>query len=445
MRKFLLFSVLCFLTAMISWQGNAFAYQGGGTSKTTVKKLFVDPSDMMVSFDFQNVSIADVIRMIARVSNMNVLIGSGVKGTVTMKMHDVPLKDVFSIILEAYGLGMVRKDGIYYINSSQDIESVITAERKEKFISEPKITKVVPINYVSPNGLISKVQPVLSPGGTVLYDKSLHSLIITDIRENVDTALNLLKMLDKKTPQVEIAAKIVEVETQYTKQLGINWNGNFYSPKTTTGLGPVNFIGGETSGVPAGPGLSPTLTTQANAGTLSIGIVNADISINATLQALQALTKANTLASPKVVVLNNQTATIEKGETVYLPGVAGVGAVAAPQAITGQISLNITPHIMDNGDVKLVINATNNAVSAAPLVQGASATVTTESANSTVIIKSGQTIAIGGVYQLDKSTVTTGVPVLEDIPLFGWLFKANNISYTKDELLIFVTPRIIKS
>ena len=146
-----------------------------------------------------------------------------------------------------------------------------------------------------------------------------------------------------------------------------------------------------------------------------------------------------------MVVLNNQTATIEKGETVYLPGVAGVGAVAAPQAITGQISLNITPHIMDNGDVKLVINATNNAVSAAPLVQGASATVTTESANSTVIIKSGQTIAIGGVYQLDKSTVTTGVPVLEDIPLFGWLFKANNISYTKDELLIFVTPRIIKS
>ena len=410
-----------------------------------IKRFFVDPADMKVSFDFQNASVTDVIRMIARVSDMNVLIGSGVKGTVTMKMHGVPLRDVLSVVMEAYGLGMVKKDGIYYINSSSSIASAAAAEERASQVSEHKITRIVPVNYVSVTGLIPKIKSVLSPGGKALYDKSLHAILISDIPENVEQAEKLVKMLDKRTPEVEIVAKMVEVSKNYSNQLGINWNASYFgaAPASSNAAVTPNYFGGETTGSPAGPGLSPSLTTQAAAGTFTVGILNSYASINATLQALESLSKAKSIASPKVVVLNNETATIEKGQTLYLPGVAGVGATAAPQAITAQISLQITPHIMSNGNVKLVINSSNNTV--APPVSGAQATLDTESANSTVIIKNGQTVVIGGVYQMSKTVTNNGIPGLMSIPLLGWLFKSQNISYSKDELLIFITPKIIKS
>ena len=416
-----------------------------GGSPQTVKKFFLDPKDMRVSFDFQNASVVDVIRMIAKVSDMNVLIGSDVKGTVTMKMKDVPLKNILSLVLEAYGLGMVKKDGIYYINSTGTIASVVSAEKKARAVSEHKVTRLIPVNYVSATGLISKVKSVLSSQGKVIYDKSLHSLLITDIPNHVAKAVRLVKMLDKRTPEVEIVAKMVEVSKNYSNQLGINWSGSYLGSAPTSSNAAVspNYFSGETTGTPSGPGLSPTLTTQPSAGTLTVGILNSYASINATLQALESLSKAKSIASPKVVVLNNQTATIEKGQTLYLPGVAGVGATAAPQAITAQISLQITPHIMANGNVKLVINSSNNTV--APPVSGAQATLDTESANSTVIIKNGQTVVIGGVYQMSKTVTNNGIPGLMSIPLLGWLFKSQNISYSKDELMIFITPRIINS
>ncbi len=449
-RKLYLMPVMffiVFLTAsflFVPFYGSSVAYSK--SVPPPVKKLFIDPSTMMVSFDFQNAKLSDVIRMIAKVSNMNVLIGSNVKGTVTMKMHHVPLKDVFAVIMEAYGLGMVKKDGIYYINSSSSIATVIAAEKNSAAISEHKITKIVPVNYVSAAGLMSKIKTVLSPQGKIMFDKSLHALIITDIPKNVKKAVSLVKRLDTKTPEVEITAKMVEVDKTYLNELGINWEGS-YGPAaapTMNGLSP-NYLAGQLSGSPAGPGLTPTSTTTPAPGTFSVGIVNelGIGSITATLQALKDLTKAKTIASPRVVVLNNQSATIAKGETLYLPGVAGVGAVAAPTAITAQISLNITPHIMANGHVKLVINSTNNTI--APPVPGAQATLDTESANSTVILKNGDTVVLGGVYQLSKIVSTGGIPLLMDIPLLGWLFKSQNVNYSKDELLIFVTPHIIKS
>ena len=423
------------------------AYAGqktdGGVSGSGVKKFFVDPSDMKVSFNFQNANVSDVIRMIAKVSDMNVLIGSNVKGTVTMKMKDVPLKNILSLILEAYGLGMIKKDGIYYINSTGTIATVVSSEKKARAISEHKVTRLVPVNYVSASGLMAKVKSVLSSQGRVVYDKSLHSLLITDIPNRVARAVRLVKMLDKRTPEVEIIAKMVEVQKNYSNQLGINWNGSYLgaAPASSNAAVTPNYFSGQTTGNPAGPGLSPTLTTAAAANTFTVGILNSYASINATLEALESLSRAKSIASPKVVVLNNQTATIEKGQTLYLPGVAGVGATAAPQAITAQISLQITPHIMANGNVKLVINSSNNTV--APPVSGAQATLDTESANSTVIIKNGQTVVIGGVYQMSKTVSNSGVPGLMSIPLLGWLFKTRSVSYSKDELMIFITPRII--
>ncbi len=439
-----IFILFFILSAGISLS-SAYAGQNtdGGGNGSGVKKFFVDPSDMRVSFNFQNANVSDVIRMIAKVSDMNVLIGSNVKGTVTMKMKDVPLKNILSLILEAYGLGMIKKDGIYYINSTGTIATVVSSEKKARAISEHKVTRLVPINYVSASGLMAKVKSVLSSQGRVVYDKSLHSLLITDIPNRVARAIRLVKMLDKRTPEVEIVAKMVEVSKNYSNELGINWNGSYLgaAPASSNAAVTPNYFSGQTTGNPAGPGLSPTLTTSAAAGTFTVGILNSYASINATLEALESLSRAKSIASPKVVVLNNQTATIEKGQTLYLPGVAGVGATAAPQAITAQISLQITPHIMANGNVKLVINSSNNTV--APPVSGAQATLDTESANSTVIIKNGQTVVIGGVYQMSKTVSNSGVPGLMSIPLLGWLFKTRSVSYSKDELMIFITPRII--
>ncbi|MHB8232624.1 MAG: type IV pilus secretin PilQ [bacterium] len=416
-------------------------YVNSVSKQGTVKSLFVDPADMKVSFDFQNASVADVIRMIAKVSNMNVLIGSGVKGTVTMKMHNVPLKNVMSIVMEAYGLGMVKRDGIYYINSTGTIASVVSAEKKAKAISEHKITKIVPINYVSATGLMDKIKTVLSSEGKVMYDKSLHSLLITDIPNHVARAVKLVKMLDKRTPEVEIVAKIVEVSTEYSNSLGINWNGNVTIPPAAA----VASYGAPSFVTPTFTGPSFNGQASTSAGTFTVGILNHNgVDLSATLSALESLSKAKTISSPKVVVLNNQQANIEKGETIYYPGAASItGAPGTLITVNANLSLAITPHIMANGNVKLKINATNDT----PVNFSGTAppSLETQSVTSTVIVDNGSTVVLGGVYTTTKNVVNSGIPGLMSIPLLGWFFKTRNVTHNKDELLIFITPRIINN
>ncbi len=434
-----------------------YAGQGGGSgtavaapagsSPQTVKKFFLDLTDMRVSFDFQNASVVDVIRMIAKVSDMNVLIGSDVKGTVTMKMKNVPLKNILSLILEAYGLGMVKKDGMYYINSTGTIASVISAEKKSRAISEHKVTRLVPINYVSASGLMAKVKSVLSSQGRVVYDKSLHSLLITDIPNRVARAVRLVKMLDKRTPEVEIVAKMVEISRQYSSQLGVNWNGNVSVPPsadiTNTSYAPL-FTSTST---PAFSGPSFGGYAASNAGTFSVGILNHNgVNFNATLSALESLQKLKYIASPKVIVLNNENAVMSKTVTSNFE-IAGTtpGAVGTMQSVSVPITLNVTPHIMANGMIKLNINASNSSIIPPPNgVSGANISQNTQTITSDVIIKNGQTVVIGGVYTSSKSTSNSGIPGLMDIPLLGWLFKSKTIQNTKDELLIFITPKIIK-
>ena len=434
-KRKLLFASFIFMLFFVLSAGITLssAYAGQKTDGGGVKKFFVDPSDMRVSFNFQNANVSDVIRMIAKVSNMNVLIGSNVKGTVTMKMKDVPLKNILSLILEAYGLGMIKKDGIYYINSTGTIATVVSSEKKARAISEHKVTRLVPINYVSASGLMTKVKSVLSSQGSVVYDKSLHSLLITDIPSRVARAVRLVKMLDKRTPEVEIIAKMVEVDKNYTNNLGINWSGNIAIPPT---VGSPSFSGQASS-------------SGGTGGTFTIGILNHNgVNFNATLNALASLSKEKSIASPKVVVLNNETATIGKtlNLSYILPPTGGVGGTSTIQSVSLPITLQITPHIMANGNVKLSINFTNTTAVAPPSV-GIGVTPTTstdqETINSTVIVNNGQTVVIGGVYVVSRTVTNSGIPGLMSIPLLGWLFKARNILNQKDELLIFITPKII--
>ena len=442
-----IFILFFILSAGISLS-SAYAGQNtdGGGNGSGVKKFFVDPSDMRVSFNFQNANVSDVIRMIAKVSDMNVLIGSNVKGTVTMKMKDVPLKNILSLILEAYGLGMIKKDGIYYINSTGTIATVVSSEKNARAISEHKVTRLIPINYVSASGLMAKVKSVLSSQGRVVYDKSLHSLLITDIPNRVARAIRLVKMLDKRTPEVEIVAKMVEVDKHYTNNLGITWGGNVTVPPAAgvASYGAPAFVNPSFAG--------PSFNGQASssAGTFTVGILNHNgVNFNATINALESLSKAKSIASPKVVVLNNEPATIGKTISLsYILPATGVGGTSTMQSVTLPITLQITPHIMANGNVKLAINFSNTVAVAPPSV-GIGVTPTTstdqETINSTVIVNNGQTVVIGGVYQMSKTVTNSGIPGLMSIPLLGWLFKSQNINHTKDELLIFITPRIINS
>jgi type IV pilus assembly protein PilQ len=341
---------------------------------------------------------------------------------------------------------MIKKDGIYYINSTGTIATVVSSEKKARAISEHKVTRLVPINYVSASGLMAKVKSVLSSQGRVVYDKSLHSLLITDIPNRVARAIRLVKMLDKRTPEVEIIAKMVEVDKDYTNNLGITWGGNVTVPPAAgvASYGAPAFVNPSFAG--------PSFNGQASssAGTFTVGILNHNgVNFNATINALESLSKAKSIASPKVVVLNNEPATIGKTISLsYILPATGVGGTSTMQSVTLPITLQITPHIMANGNVKLAINFSNTVAVAPPSV-GIGVTPTTstdqETINSTVIVNNGQTVVIGGVYQMSKTVTNSGIPGLMSIPLLGWLFKSQNINHTKDELLIFITPRIINS
>ena len=409
-----------------------------------------------LSMDFQSVDIKNIFRIIAEVSGYNLVLSPDVRGTVNVRLVDVPWNKAFELILKNNALGRVCEGNI--------IRVVPNATLLAAQVAEPLVTEMIRVNYAIIADMVQNLAGLKSLRGSITADTRTNTLILTDIPEKVDEMISVIKTLDVKTPQVMIESKIVEVARNFNQELGIQWgayterqdfgntNGFPAIIRTGGGAGTTNgrTIRLQNDTTIAASGLDPGLIvdlgipgTAAGQFGVTLATRNGDHALDIQLEALEAQGKSRTLATPKVTTLDNIEAKIQSGRRFpVITSSANEGDKV--EFVDANLELKVTPHITADENIYMKISATQNTADFANSV-GGSPSINTKEAFTEVLVANGATTVLGGLYVKTESETRTNVPFFADIPFLGYLFKNRVEADEINELLIFVTPTIVRS
>ncbi len=411
-----------------------------------------------ISLDFKEVEISDVLRLIADVSELNIIAGDEVKGEVTIRLVDVPWDQALDVILLTKALGFVRVGNVLRIAPSDLLKAEEEArlqERRAKEKLEDLVVKLQPVNYGNVKEIAKMVSKLLSARGTVDVDARTNTLIIKDINSVIDEATALVKAIDTQTPQVLIESKIVEANLDFSRELGSVWafgtqplvDGFDESSGDRQDLGGNDFrlhdnpllIGDETMN---NVSVSNPITSVAN-GLLDIGAFLLDEKLNVELQiqAAESNGEGKVISSPRVVTLDNRRATIEQG--VSIPFQTFENGDAKLEFIDAVLKLDVTPHITADRSIIMKVEVQRNAPDDSVQTPTGSPAIAKNEATTETLVRDGQTLVIGGIYVVQKGKRSSSVPYLDEIPILGNAFKNNEVRDVRKELLVFVTPRIV--
>jgi type IV pilus assembly protein PilQ len=403
-----------------------------------------------VSLDFKDVEIADVLRLIAEVSDLNIIAGDEVSGNVTIRLVEVPWDQALDVILMTKGLGFVRVGNVLRIAPSEVLkaeEEVRLQERRNKEKLEDLEVKLLPVNYAAVKDVVGLVKRLLSARGTVNLDERTNTLIIKDISSVIDEASALIAAIDTQTPQVMIEAKIVEANLGFSRELGSVWGiqtQQFNDPfdpgsgqRTDLGSEDLTFIDNNSLVF-----ANPITSVPTGVATLGALILDQDFRIDAQIQAAEATGDGKIISSPRIVTLDNKQAKIEQG--VSIPFQTFEGGDAKLEFIDAVLSLVVTPHITADESIIMEIEVTRNAPDDTVSTPTGSPAIAKNVAETETLVRDGQTLVLGGIYTITKSQRQSRIPYLHRIPVLGNLFRNTEVTDARKELLVFVTPRIIR-
>lgn len=391
-----------------------------------------DGQERQFSLEFRDLELRDVLKILAQESGRNIIIPDSITGRVTLSLDKITLTDALDVILRSHGLGYITDKGVIRIVKFSEAE----------LAGEELLTEVITVNYARAADLVSQIKGILTPRGTVSVDPRTNSFIIKDIKKGLEDAKRLIQRLDPITPQVLIEARIVEASSNFLRSLGIQWGGRYASDNNT-------ITGGSSLGT-APSGNSFAVNLPANGPTsgigMSIGSLNKNLVLDVQLSAAEKTGDVKIISTPKVATVNNRPATVSSGieYSVKTTTIAsGAQATQGTTSVSATTSLTVTPQISADGHILLTIGASRDEPDFSRLVDGIPG-IARKNANTTVLVKDGETTVIGGLYRNSKGVTNTSVPFLSKIPVIGWLFKSKSNVEENEELLIFITPRIIR-
>ena len=406
--------------------------------------------------DFQDADINDILRLIAEVGKVNIIAGGDVQGKITTRMTDVPWDQALDVILKINGLAQERSGNIIRVAPLEKF----TNERQERLKArvtevqaEPLVTRIVPANYAAAKDLRPNLEKLLSRRGTIIIDARTNTMIITDTQASLDAVLALIEKLDRPTPQVMIEARIVESSRTFLRELGIQLGLAHSQITNQTFPNRIDVRGGVPAATNAGGLTPPTapanflLDLPAAVGLGSGGAIGFSLAsiggsiLDAQLSALESSGRGKIISSPKIATLDNTEAQIQSGRKIPVATVSAEGT--RTEFVDANITLKVTPHVTPNEFIGMKITATKNEADFTQQVNGIP-TITTREANTDMLVKDGDTVVIGGLYRRNIQSNRSGVPGLSNIPVLGWLFRKESQRDDSDELLIFLTPRIIR-
>ena len=463
------------------------AKTGEGERTGVAPEKATDPlkslSNEKVTLKMRQADVKAVIRALARVSNKNILIKNEVKGDISVDFDNVPWSQAFNSILRTQGLSYVLEGDIIRILSLEDMEQstrMSAAQEKKKVqimdgkMSEPMVTMMVSVDYADPVALRDNLMDFLTKDkdgklshGSIKVDKHNNALIIQAIREDIDRILPIIERIDKPIPQVNIKAHIVETTKEMARNLGIQWGGMWgqavggqgmyitpggkgggTTPPGSAFTGGYTATSGSTGISGQGYGVNFPAANMAATASASLGLMFGTIGGNILelqLSALQKDNKLNILSSPSITTLDNQEAYTENGDSVpyvAINAVAGGGTTQTVNFAQAVLRLQITPHVIDGKNLIMKILVQKDEVDTSRAVQG-NPFIIKKQTKTTLIVQDGETIVISGLSKQSVTNNVTGVPGLKDIPGLGWLFKGQADDDLMQEVLIFLTPKIL--
>ncbi len=410
-----------------------------------------------VSLNFKDADIVNVIRLIADVTGENIITSEDVKGKVTVRLRNVPWETALDTIIKSHGYDKVRQNNILRIAPTAQIqaerESEVARQKANEQIEE-KVIKIIAVNYATASEIVGQLKSLLSSRGTVQTDERTNTIIVEDVKSNIDRLVELVRRLDRQTPQVLIEARIVEASTNYAESLGVQWGGNAQASTAAgnpTGLSfPSDIIatgandGGSTSGVSSPAKYAVNLPAAISTGG-SLGLVFGSAGgaqlLQLRLSALETKGTGRIISSPRVATLDNRTARISQG--VDIPITVTSAAGANTRFVPANLELEVTPHVTNDGSIVMRIIARRNEPNFAQTGAFGDPTIERREAQTEVLVADGDTTVIGGIYTRNTSRQFSQVPLLSSIPVLGWLFKSRADTDTKSELLIFISPKIV--
>ena len=439
-----------------------------------------------VSLDFKDADIHNVLRLLAEVSKLNIVATDDVRGKVTLRLFDVPWDQALDIVLQVLSLESTQEGNVLRISTvrrlREEREELRKAQDAQRAV-EPLHVEYIKVNYAKATKLAEIISGaglnvarartggaaetgVLTNRGSVFVDEYSNTLIVRDIQKGIDNARELVRRLDVQTAQVLIESNIVEATTNFERDLGIQWGYRYLAGPATGNPTGVNFpgtVGLGGSGLTTGANGVPFLadfpapvggTAGGGAFDLALGSINGAQTLDVRLTALEKEGKARIISRPRVVTLNNVAATIKSLTIlrVKLPstgtvintgagGAAGTASTATEKIETG-IILVVTPQVSADGFVLLDMFAKSSQADFTRQVDQIPTEISRE-ANSHILIKNGQTVVLGGIYRDNLLVQQVGIPFLRDIPGLRWLFQSTSKTDAREDLLVFLTPRIM--
>jgi type IV pilus assembly protein PilQ len=432
-----------------------------------------------VTFDFKDIDIRNALKLIAEMSDLNIIMSDDVSGTLTMRLLDVPWDQALELILSARGLGKEQTGNVMRVAPVEVLRTEYEAKieaRKGSLQLESLVTEFITLSYTKVADVKMMLEDSQSKGktgttaegampeadssglmssrGSILVDARTNTLIVKDTIEAINNIKRLIAVIDMPIQQVLIEARIVEVSDTFTHSIGVRWGGNVNQQSSsnfpgTIAIGAAGTTAANSDAIIAGGPTAATargflvdLPAAGNGGAigLSLGSFSNAINLDLELSAAQADGDAKIISNPRIVTSNLTPATVTQGTLVPIVTPGTANAPATTVLTTAALTLNVTPQITADDGVILDIVVTKDT----PTIFNGATGIDSKAITTNVYVQDGETIVIGGVYTRDKAENSQGVPYLSEIPFLGWLFKTESIRDNKTELLIFITPKVMQ-
>ncbi len=404
-----------------------------------------------ISVDFRDTAIDDVIRIMAGQADVDVVKSPKVTGTVTARLKDVPLEEALKNILAAQGYDYVMSKNMIRVAPSGDI-----TQEAEKLVN-----KIYRITYADIKGVEKALSKFISQRGSISVNTGTSNIIVTDTESKIKAIDTFIEEIDRITPQILVEARIYDISSQDKLDLGVEWNAGRNTGYTSDASGTVTLPPGIVGANPSTGDVAPFSTgiftgatgkTTGTVGALRFGWLRDNLDIDMVIRAQKNLINAKLLANPRVLVLDNERAQIKiTSEIPYqeLTQTSGGGSIGTTSFKDVGVSLDVVPHLTRDEMIRLNLRPTFSVQTSSVTFASGSLTypqpvVDKREAETTLLVKSGQTVVLGGLRKKDVTKQINKVPLLGDIPIICYLFRFEGESTVNSELVVFVTPSIVK-
>ncbi|MGO8995482.1 MAG: type IV pilus secretin PilQ [Polyangiaceae bacterium] len=420
-----------------------------------------------IELDHKDIDIHNILRLLADVGHVNIVTADDVGGNVTIRMNDVPWDQALDVVLSAKSLGMVRTGNLIRVAPLAQLQKereLRVAQQRSDLDLQPIEMRLIPISYATAQELSQRSKELLSPRGSITVDERTNMLIVRDIAGNVGRIEELVRLLDTQTPEVLIEARIVEATSNYLRQVGIQWGGDSTFSEATgnpTGLSfpsRVSAAGGASDGQTPTAGLSPFSnavsnpnfavnlpaavgTGQGGALGIALGSIDNNFNLNLRLSAAETSGLVRIVSSPRILTLNNKVARINQGTLIPFSQVSAQGVQTTFQE--AKLQLLVTPHVTADGSISMHMKVNRDEPNFNQTAANGAPTILKREAETDLLVMDGHTAVIGGIYTRNTGRSVAQVPFFGDIPIIGVLFQSRTANDTRNELVIFITPRIV--